>query len=93
MNNILEGFKTYEYKESNDFWDKRLEKFKGRNLTNVGINFLCGRQSYKFRVLSVWCYHEPIEVFIGGKKRLMYWCIRLGEQIFEKDKERCNDVV
>jgi len=63
MNLILEGSKTIEYKVASDYWKKRLEKYvthridRRKDTVNaehrvkeLGINFLCGRECYKYRV-------------------------------------------
>lgn len=47
MDQILSGEKGIEYKEYNDFWQKRISK----NIENHKvINFLCGRNNYKFKI-------------------------------------------
>jgi hypothetical protein len=52
MDEILAGRKCIEYKDRSEYWKKRLEDlaYNVGTHTGHGINFLCGRKSYKFRI-------------------------------------------
>lgn len=81
MDKILSGEKTSEYKTNSEFWNKRLTKFVGQCFDEdpVIITFLCGRKSYKYRVLNVMCVPLPKE--IDGVVSDCYWDIRLGKRM------------
>ena len=56
MDKILSLEKVIESKGATDFWIKRLSKAREllRKNKTVGINFLCGRKSYKFKVNEIY---------------------------------------
>lgn len=58
MDRILNGDKNCELKGDTVFWSKRLDKLIGKG--NVAINFLCGQESYKFKVNSITKFEHPI---------------------------------
>ena len=61
MDKILSGEKTVEYKSLIPYWDRRVGKFLHKALfansnpptLPKGINFLCGRKSYKFKITMI----------------------------------------
>lgn len=84
LDKILSGEKKIEYKGDTLFWNKRLCKIVRAKMLQpdikVIINFLCGRESYKFQVLAV---ERNIDsgMDIDGTFYEKYWEIHLGEQI------------
>lgn len=88
MDKILSGEKRIEFKGYTPYWKERLDPFVGRTrimqykgLDGLGINFLCGRLSYKYQVIGVYRHRlkEPID--IAGKKFKKYYTIHLGVRI------------
>ena len=83
LEKILSGEKTVERKVANEFWTKRLEKFvDGTFQDDIGINFLCGCESYKFKVINInKCYWRD-GFDIDGVITQEWYEIRLGEQLW-----------
>ena len=83
MDLILSGEKQSEFKGNTKFWNKRLTKIQVLLLQNelVFINFLCGVESYKYKVKWI-IHHITIQgKDIDGKKSNDYWEIVLGKRI------------
>jgi len=59
MDKILSGEKRVEFKGMTDFWKTRLLPLCGRG--DVAINFLCGRESYKYNVLVVEGFFDDLD--------------------------------
>ena len=91
---ILAGVKTSEYKGKSKFWNKRImnlkDSLKYKSLIHsgciemycaedIGINFLCGRKSYKFRVIGILDHHHPMK--IDNKQFSEFWEIQLGKRL------------
>ena len=78
MDKILSGEKTIEYKGATEFWNTRLNKllYCGEE---ISINFLCGRVSYKFKVIRIFYYDN--DRVIDGVLHKGFFEIHLGEQI------------
>lgn len=81
MDEILSGEKDVEYKGSTYFWDRRLDELNKFPVVDVGINFLCGQKSYKFKVTDVTKYWNPDGIIIDGKHYMEWWEISIGERI------------
>jgi len=91
MDRILEGKKTIELKKASDFWKKRLEKYVGKHSGDLGINFLCGQKSHKFKVPRI--EHRSFEegddpILIDESYELEYFAIFLGQKIDGEVEER-----
>ena len=78
LDQILSGIKTVEYKGATPFWRARLDKLRYTDEPRV-ITFLCGRESYKFKVKGVYLVGQ-FKVIEGTGYR-HYYEIHLGEQI------------
>lgn len=86
MDLILNEEKHTELKEAKNFWDKRLEKHLGEHHGDLGINFLCGQEHYKYEVRCVYkVIGHPNN--IDGNVVDVWYGIKLGERI----KERIDD--
>ncbi len=83
MDKILSGKKTSEYKKATDFWEKRLSKYVGTHDGDLGINFLCGQESYKFRVRQV-ARGSDFEIDIDGEPVWEWYEIHLGERMCDE---------
>lgn len=80
---ILSGEKTIEYKVASPFWEKRLKKhmgYHGRE-SNIGINFLCGRESVKYKVFMLTRMHDKKPMDVDGVLVNTWYEIHLGERI------------
>lgn len=83
MDKILEGEKRVEYKKASEFWKKRLQKYIGFfSCRDVGINFLCGQESYKYMVQQV-TRHRHLKIEIDGELIEDYYKIYLGQRLKE----------
>jgi len=81
LNQILKGKKT-ELKVATDFWRKRLEPLMGE--TDVAINFLCGRETAKYRVVDISYNKRGLKFppkIIDGTPTYAWFEIELGERI------------
>lgn len=80
LDKILSGEKTIERKVYTKFWTKRLEPLTKTD-EKIGINLLCGRKSYKFKVTKVEfnATEDPTE--IDGVWTLLWYDIHIGERI------------
>ena len=88
MKQILDGEKKIEYKGYIPFWKKRLDRFVSRTklmrykgLVGVGINFLCGKLSYKYQVIGVYFHTVKKPIDIVGQEFKKYYTIHIGERI------------
>ena len=81
MDQILKGIKKAEFKGATDFWKKRLDKYKNFEDGTLGINFLCGQNSYKFFVKDIYKWHGTRPLDIDGKEFHIYYQILLGDRI------------
>jgi hypothetical protein len=81
---IKKGIKKREYKEYSEYWIKRLEPLiKIQNQEEIGINFLCGRENHKRRVLYIQYINTPWFYDVDGKELYELYIIELGEEIKE----------
>ena len=78
---ILGGDKDCELKGNTEWWCGRLEKAKGLlgSGKKVGINFLCGRDSYKYEVGKITFHARPLK--IDEQVYQTYYKIWLGDRI------------
>jgi len=84
LDKILSGEKEQEYKGATEFWNKRLTKILECG-EEIGINFLCGRESYKFEVMDINHYYGMRE--IDGTEYESFYEIRLGKPILASRTE------
>lgn len=80
IDKILSGEKKREYKEHSDFWQKRLDPLLNCN-EDICINFLCGQESYKFKVLYIEYVNVTWSIDIDGKICNEYYSIYIGDRI------------
>ena len=82
INKILSGEKKVEYKNKSEYWQKRLEKISAIDIKNgVGINFLCGQEAYKFKVIKIDSITSETPKNIDGVECHSWYEIHLGERI------------
>ena len=82
LDKILSEEKTIEFKGATPFWMKRLDKLMLYD-GDIAINFLCGRESYKFRVEKIlYCVGRRV---IDGILHDEFYEIHLGEQITKEE--------
>jgi len=83
MDKIREGRKGIEKKIMSKYWIKRLEPLIKYMMDGglVGINFLCGRNFYKYYVNLIEPRHLNILVKIDKKTSSSYYNIYLGDPI------------
>lgn len=85
LDKILSGEKSIEFKIASNHWNKRLLRLTDPRWTRpIEINFLCGRDSYRFRVESVEIIIDPDGFDIDGEITNEYYAIHLGKRIFPK---------
>jgi hypothetical protein len=82
MDLILDGTKCAEYKANTKFWNKRLEPLVDKFFLDdeIGINFLCGQKSYKYRVVHI-RHHNRHPLDIDGVQVTDWYEIQLGKRI------------
>lgn len=91
LDEILLGRKTVEYKGDTDHWHRRLHKFikKVQKAGQLKINFVCGREAYKFHVKNV-SYIER-EIFIDEIEYCAFYSISLGDRVPDNMIQRTLD--
>lgn len=83
MDLILSGEKQSEFKGNTKFWNKRLKRIQEllKRKELVFINFLCGAESYQFKVDCIIHYSCFPAFNIDGKEFTDYWEIKIGKRI------------
>lgn len=81
MKRILNGTKIIEYKGDTIFWHTRLSKLDNLFDEFIIINFLCGRQSYKYHVIGVTWFFGFEGIIIDYMFYYSWWEIFLGPRL------------
>lgn len=85
LDEILSGKKTSEFKGDTAFWHNRIlkgiTKLEGKE--EVNINFLCGRNSYMYKVKAI--THHKKTYKIDEQEFPAYFDIELGEQVNKRE--------
>lgn len=86
LDEILSGKKIAESKVAKPFWKKRLHKYRGEHDGNLGINFVCGQDNFKFYVTEIVHKELPLDrcIDIDGEQTRKYYLIYLGDRIKEE---------
>lgn len=82
MDKILSGEKKSELKGATKYWKKRIDKITSTypsDQEETGINFLCGRKSYKYHIKIIIRFYFPKE--IDGEIFNNWYEIVLGDRI------------
>lgn len=80
LNKIIGGQKKIEMKGNKEFWKRRLLKLRNTK-EQIGINFLNGKDVYKFLVKKVYYQMAIVPIDIDGVKYERYFAIELGCRI------------
>ncbi len=88
LDRILDGEKEIEYKKASEHWTKRLNKHRGQHDGDLGINFLCGQESFKFDVKSVFLWFHTDGMEIDGETAIWVYHIELGERLYADDTQK-----